>query len=113
MKILLVDDDTLVLRSLTRLLVRRGHLVRAHVSQAAAMADARDWADVGLFDVDMPEGTGIELAARIRCERPTFGVVLHSGNPAVAAASGLPFVAKPAAVEAIDRALVGAVEPLR
>lgn len=97
MKILIVDDDRLVLRAVSRLISRHGHAVHPTWSHPEAIAYARDWADVALVDIDMPERSGPELA---RMFPPSLPVVFHTGNPE-AAPKGSRHIAKPARIEDI------------
>lgn len=106
MRILLVDDDVLVLRALGRLLRSKGYDVRAQSEHAAALIVAETWAEVALVDIDMPERSGPELA---RMFPPGLPVVFHTGNPD-AVPGGAWFVEKPASVERIVDALAVAFD---
>lgn len=71
-RVLLVDDDTLVLRALQRLLRPLSHLV---VSTAIGVVDGHAKAryaaaagerfDIVCSDIDMPDGSGFEMAQMI------------------------------------------------
>jgi len=105
-KILIVDDDRLVLRAVSRL-ARRGYAVHAVWSHPEAMAYARDWADVALVDIDMPERSGPELVRLFF--PPSLPVVFHTGNPE-GVPRGARYVAKPASVDEIIAELEAAQE---
>lgn len=99
-KLLIVDDDVVVLRALERTL-RRQYEVRICASHGWAVVYANDWADVVLLDVDMPDRSGPELA---KLFSPYLPVVFHTGNPG-GVPRGARFVQKPARVEDIVAAL--------
>jgi DNA-binding response OmpR family regulator len=65
--VLCVDDDPTYLRSLARLLSRRGYQVSAFEDADRAL-DALDWLrpDVALVDIMMPGMGGLDLAEKIR-----------------------------------------------
>ena len=66
-KILLVDDDKLVLMTLKRLLTREGYEVTAALSgQGALRRMEEDGFDLIISDIKMPQMDGIETVKRIR-----------------------------------------------
>jgi CheY-like chemotaxis protein len=69
-KLLLVEDDLLLARALARLLRARGVHVR-HAARCATASGLTGPFPVGVFDIDLPDGDGIELARRLR----SLGVV--------------------------------------
>jgi DNA-binding NtrC family response regulator len=82
-RILLVDDERLVLSSMGRILTRMGYRVRT----CASGGDAIDafGADPGAFDAVvtdsmMREIRGVELARRVSAVRPGVPIVLVTGN---------------------------------
>ena len=80
-RILVVDDDELVLRGLAGILSRLGHEVHRAASGASALeALARhDEIDLLVTDQLMPGMTGAELAAAVRERRPGLPVILATG----------------------------------
>lgn len=68
LRVLLVDDDDLVLRTLTRTLGYAGFDVVPAASPIAALrrVDGDSRFDLALLDVMMPGMTGFELAVRLR-----------------------------------------------
>ena len=65
--VMCVDDDPLYLRSISRLLTRRGYKVSAF-SDADRALEAVAWLkpDVALVDIMMPGQGGLDLAEKIR-----------------------------------------------
>jgi DNA-binding response OmpR family regulator len=59
--LLLVEDDLLLARALARSLGMRGIRAR-HVARCATAAALRGPFPVGVFDIELPDGDGIELA---------------------------------------------------
>lgn len=104
MKILIVDDDSLILRAHTRLLNRRGHEVLAHWDHVEAIMYSK-LVDVALVDVDMPGRSGPELVRYFPMNLP---VVFYTGNPSDVP-KGARVLEKPASVDAIIAALEDAV----
>jgi DNA-binding response OmpR family regulator len=59
--LLLVEDDLLLARALQRGLLARGLRAR-HIARCGAAAALRGPFGFGLFDIDLPDGDGVELA---------------------------------------------------
>lgn len=85
--VLVVDDDAAVLGVISRILRRAG----GEVTTASSGRDALQLIAAGrvnpgilLTDIDMPEMTGIELAARVAAMRPGTRIVMMTGDPASA-----------------------------
>jgi CheY-like chemotaxis protein len=71
--ILVVDDDEAVARLVSVLLRRRGYeVLEAHTPSVALQhyLENRDWIDMAVVDIVMPQLSGPELMARIRGKRP-------------------------------------------
>lgn len=78
-RVLLVDDHTLVRAGLQRLLEQTGEIEIAAVAdrgEDAVTLDAELLPDVVLMDVSMPGLSGIETTRRICAERPEASVVM-------------------------------------
>jgi len=81
MKILVIDDDNLVLYTLSRILERNGYEVVTATDGRRAMAIFRaERPDVVITDLILPEQEGIETIMMIRHERPEVGVIAISGG---------------------------------
>jgi PAS domain S-box-containing protein len=81
LKVLLVDDDTLVLESTTAMLEDLGHIVLAVPSGERALDLIKDASiDVVITDQGMPGISGLELAGAIRAVRPNLPVLIATGN---------------------------------
>jgi hypothetical protein len=83
-KILLAEDDLLILEVIRTCLMRAGYeVLAAREGQEAIDLFTRHAEDLGLIlaDVAMPNLSGIELVRRIRQIKPQARIVLMSGEP--------------------------------
>jgi CheY-like chemotaxis protein len=80
-KVLVVDDEPVIRRTVCRMLEAAGHVTREVGSgnQAIALFTGGERFDVMLSDVRMPDGDGPTAAARVRTIAPETRVVLMSG----------------------------------
>ena len=77
MRILLVEDHEDTNRSLTNLLRRRGYHVQSANSISSALQCAADQPfDLLVSDIGLPDGTGIDLMARLNTEQSMVGIAL-------------------------------------
>src|SRR5205814_1136897 len=77
MRVLLVEDHEDTNRSLTQLLRRRGyHVQPAHSVQTALEAEAQERYDVLISEIGQPDGSGIDLMAKLKDDHPIFGIAL-------------------------------------
>jgi PAS domain S-box-containing protein len=82
-KILLVDDNADTLKSLATILRRKGHDVRAALDMATSLrlASEVDF-DLLISDIELPDGSGLELMQTIRSHRSVPGIALSGfGSP--------------------------------
>ena len=108
-KVLVVDDDPVVGKSFHRVLANKGYAVVTAVDGAEALAKiaAEDY-DVVYTDIRMPGMNGLEVAERIKGQRPWLPVVIVSGyateeNEARAKAAGVVAVLhKPLSAQMIE-----------
>lgn len=82
-RLLLVDDDPIVLRAIRRLLTgwRPGWAIDiAESAEAAFLLLEGNAYDVAVTDLHMPVHDGIELLRRLKTEHPTLMRVIHSSH---------------------------------
>jgi two-component system, NtrC family, nitrogen regulation response regulator GlnG len=83
MKVLLVEDESLVRASLARRLARRGLEVEAvGGGEEALAAVARALPEVVLTDLSMPGMDGLTLVSRLKEAHPALPVIVMSGHVA-------------------------------
>jgi cobalt-zinc-cadmium efflux system membrane fusion protein len=80
--ILIVDDDEVLAQVLQRVLSRQGHTVL----QAGTVAQARQMArehrpQLGLLDLTLPDGDGVELAEQFEADGLHFPLILITAYP--------------------------------
>ncbi|GEM_PF-2055544 len=83
--ILLVDDETLLIRSLGQILTWLGYQVSSHTDSHEALATFMSRMktspfDLVITDMTMPKMDGLELIRRIRSLKPEMPVLLCTGN---------------------------------
>ena len=83
LRILLVEDNKDTLRYLSLMLSGRGHDVRTAGTLADALrAVAETEFEVVVSDIELPDGTGLELMARLRDDGAMPGIALSGfGSP--------------------------------
>lgn len=80
MRILVVDDEAAMLRSMVRLLEGRYTVTgAASGDEALALAEERD-PDLAVLDVRMPGMDGFDLAERLRAAHPGIDIILMTGE---------------------------------
>jgi len=108
-RILVVDDDALVLANTAAMLEDLGHTVRAvHGGQEALDVLGRDGGfDLVVSDQLMPEMTGTQLRERMHAIAPGVPMLLVSGFADLAGAPGadVPLLRKPFTRDALDEAV--------
>ena len=81
-RVLYIDDDEALVSVMSRMMIRRGIRVSAHVNQQRALellcADPEAF-DLVLTDYNMLGMSGLEVARAVRAIRTTLPVVLTSG----------------------------------
>lgn len=80
-RVLIVDDDEMVLESLAMLLDLLGHEVSKATGGSAALRwlESGEAADLVILDMNMPGMTGAETLPRLRALRPDLPVLLATG----------------------------------
>jgi len=79
LKILLVEDNRAVGRAISKSLNAQGHAVTLAHSFAEARAAVGPH-DVGIFDITLPDGDGIELCEQLLREGRIGGALFCSGS---------------------------------
>lgn len=85
-RVVLVDDHELIRQGLRRAFERAGDFVvvgEAASAQEGEAVIARQAPDVVVTDVRLPDGSGIDLAGRVRSTSPDMGIVvltMYSGD---------------------------------
>jgi DNA-binding response OmpR family regulator len=112
LRIVLVEDDPELARTVERVLARYGHVTTIATTVAAAEALTSSF-DCGILDIDLPDGNGVTLAGHMLDEGRVGVVVFYSASTdaaVMASASELgPFVAKSAGTRELERALAEAL----
>jgi len=80
-RILIVDDEENIGRSLRLILEREGYLVSTLLSFNSALSAPK--ADLYLFDVRLPDGNGIDLLKRVQQTNPEAPVIMISGHATI------------------------------
>jgi EAL domain-containing protein (putative c-di-GMP-specific phosphodiesterase class I)/CheY-like chemotaxis protein len=80
--ILIVDDEPLLLRAFSRVLMRYGHeIVQASDGTEAAAQVAKRRFDCAFVDLGLPGAGGLEVLAELRARDPMLPVILMTGMP--------------------------------
>ena len=115
-KVLVVDDDPIVGKSIDRTLSPRGYaVITASDGPEALDRLSREDYDVVYTDIKMPGMDGLEVAARIKASRPWLPVVIVTGygtdaNEAKAKDIGVAgFLRKPLSPEMIEASMADAL----
>jgi DNA-binding response OmpR family regulator len=112
LRVLLVEDDPELARTIERVLARYGHVTVIVGSVAGAEALSESF-DCGILDIDLPDGSGVRLAEEL-LDRGQVGVVVFfsasTDADTIAEACELgPFVAKGSGTRELERALADAM----
>jgi CheY-like chemotaxis protein len=80
-RILLVEDDELLRRTLARLLIRTGYEVDEAINGRAALEQmTQNRADLVVTDMIMPEMEGVETIVALRRDFPGVKIIAMSGG---------------------------------
>jgi DNA-binding response OmpR family regulator len=121
MKVLIVDDDSLICSSLARGLIRLGHAGRAATSVESALRLIESESPGAILtDLDLgPGGDGVDLISRLRREGCQVPMIMMTGSDPVMARArlaraGLDEIAlleKPFGIEELMKVLTEIVSP--
>jgi DNA-binding response OmpR family regulator len=78
LKLLLVEDNGAIGRAIAKSLRAQGHVVT--LAHSYAEARSVDYHDVGVFDITLPDGDGIELCEQLLKEGRVGGALFCSGS---------------------------------
>lgn len=116
-KVLIVDDESFIRTALNEALRSWGYETReAGTVKDALSRFAEEEPDVALLDIDLPDGSGLDILTGIKEQRPETVVVMITGNVdvgnTVAALRGgaHDFIAKPVKLEELRVTLRNAME---
>jgi len=83
-KVLVVDDEAVVVNSIRKILTRKGFVIQEAFSCKDALAQvfAQDY-DLVLLDMKMSDGNGLDVLQRIKAKRPDLRVVIVTGYASI------------------------------
>lgn len=102
--ILIVDDESTILRLTTLMLERYGYRVLTAASGEEVLRLLEIWPDLApdlaVIDLLIPDMNGVDIARRIKILRPEMSILFCSGFPEEetlrpAFARNIPYIAKP------------------
>ncbi len=119
-KILIVDDETHILSTLSAILQDEGHIVyTAETGNEALHFLRNNECEVVFLDVWLPDIDGIEILGNIRQTRPDTAVIMISGHGSIDIAvrstkmGAYDFLEKPPSMERVLTSLNNALEKVR
>jgi len=77
-RVLLIEDDPTLARGLARLLMARGLTVEIALSCTAARSIPGHF-DLGIFDIELPDGLGVDLAQELSLRTKVCAVMFYTG----------------------------------
>lgn len=80
--ILVVDDDATIIELVDLVLTQNGFKTRnaANIKDAVKLAEEESF-DLAILDIFLPDGTGLELARKIKSRNPKLPVIIMTGTP--------------------------------
>jgi EAL domain-containing protein (putative c-di-GMP-specific phosphodiesterase class I) len=118
--ILIVDDEPLLLRAFSRVLMRQGHeVVQASDGTEAATQVAKRRFDCAFVDLGLPGAGGLEVLAALRARDPALPVILMTGMPTMetaidaVAAGAMRYLIKPIDSPDLQEAALDAIRMRR
>jgi DNA-binding response OmpR family regulator len=77
-RVLVVEDNPVLARPLTRFLAQSGYSVH-HADSCAAARAAGGGFDIGVFDVQLRDGSGIDVCMELLAAGAVLGAVFYTG----------------------------------
>jgi len=77
--VLIVEDDPLMRKGIVALVQMKGHVPLPAASIAEAMEALQSLPSAVVLDLNLPDGSGIDILRRIRAERLSVKVAIFSG----------------------------------
>src|SRR5207237_7992359 len=117
--ILIVDDDKTARYGIRRALEDRYRLLEAESAAAARKVMAREYPDLLLLDIEMPEENGLELLRDLRSKpaSPAIIMITAYGSEQVAVeamkSGGYDYLPEPLAVDELQLVVAKAYEALK
>lgn len=116
-KVLVVDDERSIRLTIAEFLKRAGYQVfsAADGNEASALLNQEEF-DVGIFDINLPLKSGVELLEELRDRETYIPVIMITGEyslervPELIRAGAYDFISKPVVKEAILKAVSRAAE---
>jgi len=80
--ILVVDDDATIIELVDLVLNQNGYKTRkaSNIGDAVKLAEEESF-DLAILDIYLPDGTGLELARKIKSRNPKLPVIIMTGTP--------------------------------
>lgn len=118
LKVLVVDDEPSIRMTVAEFLRRAGYdpIAAADFTSAAALTEG---VDVAVVDVNLPDGSGIDLLRRLNEREPYVPVIMVTGEPQLARISEIiragayDFIVKPIYKDVLLKAVSRAAEKKR
>ncbi|MBP7602642.1 MAG: sigma-54-dependent Fis family transcriptional regulator [Spirochaetes bacterium] len=118
--ILIVDDESNIIKTLTGILQDEGHVVHSSMDGKGALDFlAKNQVDLVILDVWLPDIDGIEVLGRIKRMNTDAAVIMISGHGSIDIAvkstkmGAFDFLEKPPSMERVLTTLANALEQLR
>lgn len=113
-RLLLIDDDEVFVRVLTRALTARGFTVTGSQDAISALAQCREQQpDFAVLDLRLGNDNGLALIPQLLAVRPTLRILLLTGYASIATAveaikrGAHDYLAKPVDADQVVQALLG------
>jgi DNA-binding NtrC family response regulator len=107
-KILIVDDDPMIIPLLAEVLDEQGHHIRIETESIDIMSKIEDWMpDLLLLDINLPGKSGIEILEKLKKEKINLPVVMLTGDDTVETAvktmklGAVDYITKPFDIEKV------------